>query len=56
VFQQRRKTIQNTLKSFYSLSQAELERIESESGIDLGLRPESLGKEEFLRLMRMLTG
>jgi 16S rRNA (adenine1518-N6/adenine1519-N6)-dimethyltransferase len=56
VFQQRRKTIQNTLKSFYSLSQSELDRIETESGINLGSRPEKLGKEEFLKLLRMLTG
>ncbi len=56
VFQQRRKTIQNTLKSFYSLSQSELDRIETEAGINLGSRPEELGKEEFLKLLRILAG
>lgn len=56
VFQQRRKTLNNTLKAFYSLSQTELDKIETETGIDLGSRPEKLGKEQFLCLLRMLVG
>jgi len=56
LFQQRRKTINNTLKAFYALREPELAGIESETGIDLGLRPEDLSKEQFLRISRLLPG
>jgi 16S rRNA (adenine1518-N6/adenine1519-N6)-dimethyltransferase len=54
LFQQRRKTIRNTLKAFYELSDEVLAEIESDTGIDLGSRPESLSKENFLTLSRRL--
>jgi 16S rRNA A1518/A1519 N6-dimethyltransferase RsmA/KsgA/DIM1 with predicted DNA glycosylase/AP lyase activity len=56
LFQQRRKTINNTLKAFYTLRDPELAGIESETGIDLGSRPEDLSKEQFLRISRLLPG
>jgi 16S rRNA (adenine1518-N6/adenine1519-N6)-dimethyltransferase len=56
LFQQRRKTISNTLKAFYSLQEPELTGIESDTGIDLGMRPEELSKEQFLSISRSLTG
>jgi 16S rRNA (adenine1518-N6/adenine1519-N6)-dimethyltransferase len=56
LFQQRRKTISNTLKAFYSLQEPELAGIESETGIDLGSRPEELSKEELLSISRLLSG
>ena len=56
VFQQRRKTVHNTLRAFYSLSEDALTRIHDETGIDLQLRPEVLSKEAFLSLSRSLTG
>jgi 16S rRNA (adenine1518-N6/adenine1519-N6)-dimethyltransferase len=56
LFQQRRKTIQNTIKAFYPLAEMALADIEANSGIDLGARPESLSKEDFLKLSRMLAG
>jgi 16S rRNA (adenine1518-N6/adenine1519-N6)-dimethyltransferase len=55
LFQQRRKTINNTLKAFYSLQDMALAGIETKTGIDLGSRPEDLTKEDFLRLSRKLT-
>jgi len=55
VFQQRRKTLQNTMKSFYDLSEAELDAIRSETDIDLQSRPEQLSKEELLSLARALA-
>ena len=54
LFQQRRKTVQNTLRSFYSLSEESLARVHDETGIDLQLRPEALSKEAFLALARSL--
>ncbi len=54
LFQQRRKTIRNTLKVFYKLSDEALAGIESDTGLDFGSRPESLSKEEFLALSRRL--
>jgi 16S rRNA (adenine1518-N6/adenine1519-N6)-dimethyltransferase len=55
VFQQRRKTIYNTLRAFYSLSEDSLSRIREETGIDLQSRPEALSKEAFLALSRSVT-
>jgi 16S rRNA (adenine1518-N6/adenine1519-N6)-dimethyltransferase len=54
LFQQRRKTIRNTLKGFYKLPGDELAAIESDTGLDFGSRPESLSKEQFLTLSRRL--
>lgn len=55
VFQQRRKTIQNTLRAFYDLDEAALEKIHETTGIDLGLRPEALGNEAFIDLLRSIS-
>ncbi len=55
VFQQRRKTIHNTLRAFYSLSEDSLSRIGGETGIDLQSRPEVLSKEAFLSLSRSVS-
>ncbi len=55
VFQQRRKTVNNTLRAFYSLSESELARVGAETGIDLQLRPEALSKEAFLLLTRSVS-
>lgn len=55
VFQQRRKTLHNTLKSFYSLTGEQLDTISGATGLDLGARPEALSKEEFHRLARSLA-
>ena len=52
LFQQRRKTVHNTLRSFYELGEDALARIGTTTGIDLKLRPEMLSKEEFLALTR----
>jgi len=54
LFQQRRKTIHNTLRAFYSLSEESLTRIAAQTGIDLKCRPETLSKEQFLELSRAL--
>jgi 16S rRNA (adenine1518-N6/adenine1519-N6)-dimethyltransferase len=55
VFQQRRKTVHSTLRSFYSLSEDSLAHIGAESGVDLQLRPEALSKEAFLALSRSVN-
>ena len=55
VFQQRRKTLHNSLKAFYSLSVSELKQISEVSGIDLQKRPEAVSKEGFLAITRALS-
>lgn len=55
LFQQRRKTIQNTLKTFYTLTGSELDTIRNTTGIALEKRPEALSKEEFLVLSRVVS-
>jgi 16S rRNA (adenine1518-N6/adenine1519-N6)-dimethyltransferase len=55
LFQQRRKTIHNTLRAFYSLPEESLARIGAQTGIDLKLRPEALSKEQFLLLSRSVA-
>ncbi len=55
LFQQRRKTIHNTLRSFYGLTDDALARIGTRTGIDLKSRPEMLAKESFLLLSRALA-
>lgn len=52
LFQQRRKTIHNTLRSFYSLSEDALAGIARGAGVDLTRRPETLSKEQFVALAR----
>lgn len=54
VFQQRRKTLQKTLRSFYDLDETALAGIHAATGIDLGLRPEALGNAAFIDLLRAL--
>jgi 16S rRNA (adenine1518-N6/adenine1519-N6)-dimethyltransferase len=55
VFQQRRKTVHNTLRAFYSLSEESLEQIRAQTGIDLQSRPEALSKEALLSLSRSVA-
>ncbi len=55
VFQQRRKTIHNTLRAFYALPEDVLEAIAADAGVDLASRPEMLSKEQFLALARGLA-
>ena len=55
LFQQRRKTIHNTLKQFYTLSESELGDIERTTGVSLEKRPEELGKDAFLDLSRTIS-
>ncbi|HXV12966.1 MAG TPA: 16S rRNA (adenine(1518)-N(6)/adenine(1519)-N(6))-dimethyltransferase RsmA [Candidatus Krumholzibacteria bacterium] len=55
VFQQRRKTVYSTLRSFYSLSEGALARVGAETGVDLQSRPEALSKEAFLLLSRSVS-
>ncbi len=55
LFQQRRKTIYNTLRSFYPLPDGAYENIAEAAGVSLGSRPEELSKEAFLALSRQLN-
>lgn len=55
LFQQRRKTIHNTIRAFYSATGSELGVIEHTTGIDLQKRPEALSKEELVQLSRALA-
>jgi 16S rRNA A1518/A1519 N6-dimethyltransferase RsmA/KsgA/DIM1 with predicted DNA glycosylase/AP lyase activity len=50
LFQQRRKTVHNALRSFYGLREDALARIGAATRIDLKLRPEMLSKEQFVLL------
>ena len=52
LFQQRRKTIHNTLRAFYQLPEDALMRVGEQAGVDLKSRPETLSKEAFLSLAR----
>jgi 16S rRNA (adenine1518-N6/adenine1519-N6)-dimethyltransferase len=54
LFGQRRKTIQNTLKSAYGFGAEKLGGIQQKTGIDLGSRPEQLSYEQFLDITRAL--
>jgi 16S rRNA (adenine1518-N6/adenine1519-N6)-dimethyltransferase len=49
-FQERRKTLRNTLIKFFGLGPETQSAIEVEAGIDLGRRPETLERDEFLAL------
>lgn len=55
LFQQRRKTIHKTLRSFYAVSEADLGRLQRTTGIDLSKRPEELSNHDFLKISRSIT-
>jgi len=55
LFQQRRKTIQNTLKASLGLGDAALTEVHARTGIDLGKRPEQLGWESYVELARTIA-
>jgi 16S rRNA (adenine1518-N6/adenine1519-N6)-dimethyltransferase len=55
LFQQRRKIIHNTLRSFYKLSDEQLSALAQAAGVDTGARPEALAKEDFYRLSKSLS-
>jgi len=55
LFQQRRKTIHNTLRAFYPLPEEVLIRIADEAGVDLQARPEALAKEQFIALAQRVS-
>jgi len=54
LFQQRRKTIHNTLRAFYPMPEDVLAGVAAEAGVDLQSRPEALSREEFRALSRAL--
>lgn len=54
VFQQRRKTIHNSLKTFYSMSDTMLQDLRTRTAVDLQKRPEALHKEELLKLFESI--
>ncbi|HEU4364115.1 MAG TPA: 16S rRNA (adenine(1518)-N(6)/adenine(1519)-N(6))-dimethyltransferase RsmA, partial [Candidatus Krumholzibacteria bacterium] len=47
LFQQRRKTIHNTLRAFYPVPEGGLAAVAAQAGVDLQSRPETLSREEF---------
>jgi len=53
-FNERRKILRNTLRKFYDLEAEALDALASASGVDLGLRPEDLPVEDFVRLLHAL--
>ena len=53
-FQQRRKTLQNTLKALFGENPDRLEEAFDRSHIDPKRRPETLSSQEFLRLAKAL--
>ncbi len=55
LFQQRRKTIHNTMKASYELSEASLREIQAAAEVSLQHRPEELSNRAFLRLSRSLA-
>ncbi len=55
IFQQRRKTVHNTMKASYELSEAALKEIRTVSEVDLQCRPEELDNHTLLRLSRSLV-
>jgi 16S rRNA (adenine1518-N6/adenine1519-N6)-dimethyltransferase len=55
LFQQRRKTIHNTLRAFCGLPEDSLNRAADEAGVDLQSRPEALSVEQFIRLYRRVA-
>lgn len=54
LFQQRRKTIHNTLRAFYPMGEDVLAGVAAQAGVDLQSRPEMLSREEFRALSRAL--
>ena len=55
LFQQRRKTIHNTLRAFYPMPEDRLAAVAAQAGVDLTNRPEVLSKEDFRALSRALA-
>ncbi|NIM19298.1 MAG: ribosomal RNA small subunit methyltransferase A [Candidatus Latescibacteria bacterium] len=55
LFQQRRKTIHNTLKTAYELPEMALKKIHAATGINLQRRPEELSNLAFLQISRSLA-
>ena len=55
VFQQRRKTVHNTMKASYELSEAALKEMRTVTDVDLQCRPEALDNHTLLRLSRSLV-
>jgi len=54
LFQQRRKKISSTLRSFYGLGPDELNALHAATDIDMRSRPESLSRDQFIELMRQM--
>jgi 16S rRNA (adenine1518-N6/adenine1519-N6)-dimethyltransferase len=54
LFQQRRKTVYNTLRAFYPLPEETLARVAAQAGVDPKSRPEALSREQFRALARAL--
>jgi 16S rRNA A1518/A1519 N6-dimethyltransferase RsmA/KsgA/DIM1 with predicted DNA glycosylase/AP lyase activity len=55
LFQQRRKTIHNTLRAFYPALDDRLVDVAAQAGVDLKSRPEVLSREDFRALSRALA-
>jgi 16S rRNA (adenine1518-N6/adenine1519-N6)-dimethyltransferase len=55
LFQQRRKTIHNTLRAFYPALDDRLVDVAAQAGVDLKSRPEVLSREDFWALSRALA-
>lgn len=55
LFQQRRKTIHNTLRAFYPMPDSRLAEVAAQAGVDLQSRPEALSREQFRALSRALS-
>ena len=53
-FNERRKILRNTLRKFYDLEAEALDAVAGASGVDLGLRPEELPVESFVRLLHAM--
>ena len=55
LFQQRRKTIHNTLRTFYPMPEEKVVQVAAQAGVDLQSRPESLSRDAFRALARALA-
>lgn len=55
IFQQRRKILHNSIKTFYTFTEPMLEELQTATGISLSERPEALGKEQLLKLFYKLN-
>lgn len=54
-FQQRRKTILNICTSFFTRNKSETEMILQQTGLAPNLRPEDLGLEDFIKLVKVFS-